>query len=166
MIHGHNMSQWVKTTDLCFKTDSKSVIFSDGSYYVDHWYCTSARSRLYSTSTNIIPNLGSFCKILKSTTPFQSEPQCGDAQGEHVRIKYPHWPLFTVNTEAYQLPSKALEVLWYCSFSGISSFFYFKYSGSFSIRPSNCRYMSKKKKKEWWKNSHNLPSEISHQSTT
>ena len=34
MIHGHNMSQWVKTTDLCFKTDSKSVIFSDGSYYV------------------------------------------------------------------------------------------------------------------------------------
>ena len=33
----HNMSQWVKTTDLCFKTDSKSVIFSDASYYVDHW---------------------------------------------------------------------------------------------------------------------------------
>ena len=30
----HNMSQWVKTTDLCFKTDSKSVIFSYGSYYV------------------------------------------------------------------------------------------------------------------------------------
>ena len=28
------MSQWVKTTDLCFKRDSKSVVFSDGSYYV------------------------------------------------------------------------------------------------------------------------------------
>ena len=38
MSHRHNMSQWVKTTDLCFKTDSKSVIFSDGSYYVDHWF--------------------------------------------------------------------------------------------------------------------------------
>ena len=37
MIHGHNMSQWVKTTDLCFKTDSKSVIFSDGSYYDYLW---------------------------------------------------------------------------------------------------------------------------------
>ena len=37
MIHGHNMSQWVKTTDLCFKTDFKSVISSDGSYYVYHW---------------------------------------------------------------------------------------------------------------------------------
>ena len=34
MSHGHNMSQWVKTTDFCFKTDSKSVIISDGSYYV------------------------------------------------------------------------------------------------------------------------------------
>ena len=39
----HYMSQWVKTTDLCFKTDSKSVIFSGGShyvrgsYYVYHW---------------------------------------------------------------------------------------------------------------------------------
>ena len=34
----HNMSQCVKTTtDLCFKTDSKSVIFSDGSYYVYDW---------------------------------------------------------------------------------------------------------------------------------
>ena len=45
MIHGHNMSQLVKTTDLCFKMDSKSVIFSDGSYYVRgsyyvyHWSC-------------------------------------------------------------------------------------------------------------------------------
>ena len=28
------MSQWVKTTGVCFKTDSKSVIFSNGSYYV------------------------------------------------------------------------------------------------------------------------------------
>ena len=43
MIQGHNMSQWVKTTDLCFKTDYESVIFSDGSYhvrgsyYVYHW---------------------------------------------------------------------------------------------------------------------------------
>ena len=37
MIHGHNMIQWVKTTDLCFKTDYKSVIFSDGSCMsVDH----------------------------------------------------------------------------------------------------------------------------------
>ena len=34
MIHGHDMSQWVKATDLCFKMDSKSAIFSDGSYYV------------------------------------------------------------------------------------------------------------------------------------
>ena len=34
MIHRHNMSRWVKTTDLCFKTDYESVIFSDGSYYV------------------------------------------------------------------------------------------------------------------------------------
>lgn len=39
----HNMSQWVKITDLRFKTHSKSVIFSDGSYhvrgsyYVYHW---------------------------------------------------------------------------------------------------------------------------------
>ena len=33
----HNISQWVKTTDLRFKTDSKSVIFSDGSYHVYHW---------------------------------------------------------------------------------------------------------------------------------
>ena len=40
IIHGHNMSQWVETTDLCFKTDSKSVIFSDGSYYVHHWTVT------------------------------------------------------------------------------------------------------------------------------
>ena len=36
------MSQWVKTTDLSFKTDSKSVIISDGSYYVRgyvyHWH--------------------------------------------------------------------------------------------------------------------------------
>ena len=43
MIQRHNMSQWVKTTDLCFKTDYESVIFSDGSYhvrgsyYVYHW---------------------------------------------------------------------------------------------------------------------------------
>ena len=34
MVHGHNVGQWVKTMDLRFKTDSESVIFSDGSYYV------------------------------------------------------------------------------------------------------------------------------------
>ena len=34
MVHGHNMVQWVKTTDLHFKTDSESVIFTDGPCYV------------------------------------------------------------------------------------------------------------------------------------
>ena len=50
MIHGHNMSQWVKTTDLCSKTDYKSVIFSDGSYYhimsVDHIMSTTGVAKI------------------------------------------------------------------------------------------------------------------------
>ena len=43
MVHGHNVGQWVKTTDLRFKTDSESVIFTDGPCYVHgpcyvyHW---------------------------------------------------------------------------------------------------------------------------------
>ena len=37
MGHGHNVGQWVKTTDLRFKTDSESVIFTDGPCYVYHW---------------------------------------------------------------------------------------------------------------------------------
>ena len=37
----HNMSQWVKTTDLCFKTDSKSVIFREAHIMsVDHTMTT------------------------------------------------------------------------------------------------------------------------------
>ena len=57
MIHRHNMSQWVKTTDLCFKTDSKSVIFNDssylvrGSYYVYHWILQAGVGNIYWTQT-------------------------------------------------------------------------------------------------------------------
>ena len=50
----HNMIQRVKTTDLYLKTDSKSVIFSDGSYYVRgscyvyHWNSSSCYGGLNS----------------------------------------------------------------------------------------------------------------------
>ena len=45
IIHGHYMSQWYKTTDLCSNTDSNTVIFTDSSYYVHGSYYVYQRYR-------------------------------------------------------------------------------------------------------------------------